>query len=71
MLLDPKIIGIIGPLGVIALAEGFVIYKLFSLLQDAQTHRLQESLEAQRNLTGLGQKMTDTLNSVLLALRKP
>lgn len=65
MLLDPKFLSIVGPLGVIAVVEGYAIYKLFSLYSSTQEKRLEEWKQSNKDYEQLSQEINRTLDTVL------
>ena len=65
MLLDPKFLSIVGPLGVIAVVEGYAIYKLFKLYNDLQESRLTETKKMNEEYVQLTNDINKTLDTLL------
>ena len=65
MLLDPKFISIVGPLGVIAVVEGYAIYKLFKIYNDLQEKRIDEWKKMNEEYQSLSTEITKTLDLVV------
>jgi hypothetical protein len=65
MLLDPKFLSVVGPLGVIAVVEGYAIYKLFNLYSSTQEKRLEEWKQTNKDYEQLSQEINRTLDTVL------
>lgn len=61
ILMEPRILAIIGPLGLLCSIEGFVVVKLFNMYTSSMNTRLAESLTA-------SQKLSDLVGSVCTKL---
>ena len=70
LLLDPRVIGVIGPLGVIAIAEGVALYKMFKVVLDTQEKRLNEWKEIKDEYVQLSNDLNKTLDMLIKMLPK-
>lgn len=59
---------VIGPLGVIAIVEGWVIYQLFLRLEATQNKRLEDWSKIKDEYTQLSADINSTLDTVLKVL---
>jgi hypothetical protein len=64
-LLDPKFLSIVGPLGVMAVVEGYCIYKLFKLYSDLQEARLREWKSMVDEYNHLAKDINSTLDLLI------
>ena len=58
-------IKIVGPVGIIAIVEGWVIYKLFFLYKDSLEKRLQDWETMNKDYQDLSNQINSTLDTVL------
>jgi hypothetical protein len=58
-------IKVIGPLGVVAAVEAYVIYNLFNRLEDLQDKRLQDWQAMKNEYTQLSSDINKTLDAIL------
>jgi hypothetical protein len=65
LLLDPKFISIVGPLGILAVVEGYVIYKLFDKHEKLQEARLNEWRSMVEDYNKLCSDVNKTLDTLL------
>ena len=65
LLLDPKFISIVGPLGIIAVVEGYAIYKLFNNHEKLQEARLTEWKSLVEDYNKLCSDVNKTLDTLL------
>jgi hypothetical protein len=60
-------IKIVGPIGVVAIVEGWVLYLLFNRLEDLQTKRLEDWKQMQNAYQNLANEINHTLDVLLKA----
>jgi hypothetical protein len=65
ILTDPKFLTIVGPLGVIAIVEGWAIYKLFSLYKESLEKRLSDWQQVKDEYTQLSNDLNKTLDVLI------
>lgn len=65
LLLDPRIIGVIGPLGVAAIVEAWAIYSLFTRLESLQEKRLDDWKTMNQDYQDLSAEINRTLDAIL------
>lgn len=73
LLLNPKIIAVVGPVGAILIAVCVIFYRLMlkflKKYEEAQEKRVSEAQEMQRDFLEFSVDMTKTLDAVLNAIR--
>jgi hypothetical protein len=70
LLLEPKVLSVIGPLGLIAIVEGVALYKMFKVVLDLQEKRLNEWKTIKDEYVQLSNDLNKTLDSVLRVIGK-
>jgi hypothetical protein len=70
LLLDIRVISVIGPLGAVAIAEGYALYKIFKLYNLIQEKRILEWKEMKDEYVKLSSDLDKTLEAVLKVIGK-
>ena len=65
LLTDPRFLQVVGPLGIFAIVEGYVIYKLFCLYNESLQKRLDDHIKMKDAYTELVDNINRTLDAVL------
>ncbi len=70
LLLDIRVISVIGPLGVVAIAEGYALYKMFKKYDELQEKRISEWKSMKEDYTQLSGDINRTLELLIKMLPK-
>jgi hypothetical protein len=70
LLLNPKVLSILGPVGLWAILASFALYKLGKRYDDIQETRIKETKEMQKEYYELANDIEKTLNTLLAVIGK-
>lgn len=70
LILDPKVLSILGPLGLAAIVEGYWLMQLFKKYDGVQEKRLDENKQMQKEYMELSTDINKTLDLLIKAFQK-